>query len=577
MKGHSASSAHHWHETKLLLEYDQENQSLLADRNINPTKADFYRLFEEWRKKDLGPDQGKPQFDQLNSEIAAYINAYSIEGGKAAIHIFKGLPVVSSDSDSEADGDATPKKKKAKKVQTEQPMILTICTPLMSRVHQHIRQASQMVFCDSTSSLDRFNTSLFILSTSYPTGGLPLAAMITSDEKESTIKQGLEMIKSVVPENTFYGCGSDQGPAVVMTDDCRAERNALQKVWPHARLLLCTFHFLQSKWTWLHNGQNKIHNFDRQLLMLKTKKLVYAATEGELFSLYDEFKKCELVKKYPKCLAYIKSHWDQRKEWALCYRKHLLVRGNHTNNYAEAGIRIVKDLVFNRVKAYNIVQMFTFVTECLEMYYSRKLLSVAHNRVDHYISIKYQGMKCSGIGFEQISILDKDEQTYLVESQTERGVKYFVDMSVGICSCIGGQDGSPCSHQAAIVKHHGVPSVNCIPTLSSSTRQEIAVIAIGCKAIQEPQFYASLHQEKIESGHDSNLQPGYEEFTGTGWDLIQSSANFDESDEEKSSIKTKSEQTLEDLEDKIKGFSADITARAKENPLIHQAMQTFLR
>jgi len=116
--------------------------------------------------------------------------------------------------------------------------------------------------------------------------------MITSDEQENAIKQGLEMIKDVVPENAFYGCGSDQGPAVVMTDDCTAERNALQKVWPHTWLLLCTFHFLQSKWTWLHNGQNKIHNSDRQLLMLKTKKLVYAATEGELFSLYDEFKKC---------------------------------------------------------------------------------------------------------------------------------------------------------------------------------------------------------------------------------------------------------------------------------------------
>jgi len=68
-----------------------------------------------------------------------------------------------------------------------------------------------------------------------------------------------------------------------------------------------------------------------------------------------------------------------------------------------------------------------------------------------------------------ISVLDKNEQTYLVESQTDRGVKYFVDRSVGIRSCMGEQDGSPCSHQAAIVKHYEVPSVNCIPTLSSST------------------------------------------------------------------------------------------------------------
>ena len=85
MKGHRASSAHHWHETKLLLEHE-ENQLLLADRNINPTKADFYRLYDEWRKKDLGPDQGKPLFDQLNNEIAAYNDAYSTDGGKQLLH-----------------------------------------------------------------------------------------------------------------------------------------------------------------------------------------------------------------------------------------------------------------------------------------------------------------------------------------------------------------------------------------------------------------------------------------------------------------------------------------------------------
>ena len=81
-----------------------------------------------------------------------------------------------------------------------------------------------------------------------------------------------------------------------MTDDSTAERNAMQKVWPDAWLLLCTFHFLQSKWTWLHNGQNRIANKDCQLLMIKTKKLVYAASESQLLSLYDEFQKCDLVK-----------------------------------------------------------------------------------------------------------------------------------------------------------------------------------------------------------------------------------------------------------------------------------------
>ena len=45
---------------------------------------------------------------------------------------------------------------------------------------------------------------------------------------------------------------------------------------------------------------------------------------------------------------HIESQWSRRREWAIRYRTHILTRGNQTT---EAGIRIVKELVFNRVKA----------------------------------------------------------------------------------------------------------------------------------------------------------------------------------------------------------------------------------
>lgn len=76
-------------------------------------------------------------------------------------------------------------------------------------------------------------------------------------------------------------------------------------------------------------------------------------------------------------------------------------------------MRILKDLVFSRVKAYN-VQIFTFVTE---YHYSCKILSVAHNRFEHNISLKFQGIKCSGISGGHIQQLDEANGTYLVNSQ----------------------------------------------------------------------------------------------------------------------------------------------------------------
>ena len=387
------------------------------------------------------------------------------------------------------------KKKKQKQTPKASQWFLLRAHPLMCRVHENIQQAGEddLLWC-----LDRFNTSLYILSTSHPAGGLPLGVIITSDEQEETITQGLELLKEVLPKHSFYGRGVERGPGITMTDDSSAEQNALHNMWPEICLLLCVFHFLQRRWTWLHDGENRIANQHWQILINKVIQLVYADTQQQLKQRYTEFQSCEVVKLYPHFLAHIQGLWERQKEWAICYRRHLLTRGNQTNNYAVAGIRILKELVFSRVKAYNLVQMFSFVTECLELYYIRKLLSVAHNRIDHYISLKCHRLRCVSIAHEHIRSLDENNLTFLVDSLSERGVKYLVDMHLGTCSCTAGQDGSPCSHQAAVVRHHHIPSVNCIPTLVPEVRQQLAAIVMGSKAMRDQQFYSCLHQKEEE-------------------------------------------------------------------------------
>ena len=126
-------------------------------------------------------------------------------------------------------------------------------------------------------------------------------------------------------------------------------------------------------------------------------------------------------------------------------------------------------------------------------------------------------IKCGGISESQIEQLDEPNDTFLVNSQSERGVKYLVDR---VCSCNAGKDGSLCSHQAAIVKHFHIPCVNCIPTLSPETRQHLAMIAIGPQAVQDPNFYSSLHQKKHEESlcHTDSTQygdPSMPDVTGT--------------------------------------------------------------
>ncbi len=73
---------------------------------------------------------------------------------------------------------------------------------------------------------------------SHSAGCLPLGVVITSDEQEETIQQGLELLKDVLPAGSFCGRGKE-GPMITTTDDSSAEINALHAAWPHTRLLLC--------------------------------------------------------------------------------------------------------------------------------------------------------------------------------------------------------------------------------------------------------------------------------------------------------------------------------------------------
>ena len=480
--GHSASSARHTHEQHLLMDAatDELKQYALADRAINPSAQDVCRLFQQWREKHYGKDDGKPLFERLQAEVNKYNAKHREQNGRALLQWYETQTDNYSD-DVNSDGESNPPPpKKKKRESTSKPLILAICTPLMARAHECVCQAGELLFCDSTSSMDRFNTSVFVLSTHSVASGIPLGVLLTSDEREETIQTGLQMLKSIFPASAFYGKGSEAGPDVIMIDDSSAERGAITKCWPKACVLLCTFHFLQRQWTWLYEGKNKINKDDRVTLIQEIRKLVNAPTEDSLTSLYDQLLKHAVSVKYPYFLDHLKSLWTKRDSWAHCYRHKLLIRGNYTNNYAEAGIKILKELVFSRVKAYNLVQMFTFIYDIMDMYYQKKRIAISNHRFETYVALRFQGLNAKKVS--KASIIEKNGW-YKVKSCTCD--KYYdVNVNIGLCTCERGKDGSPCVHQAAVVLYFGKESVNYIATLSAKARLKLATIALGNSAIK---------------------------------------------------------------------------------------------
>ena len=79
-----------------------------------------------------------------------------------------------------------------------------------------------------------------------------------------------------------------------------------------------------------------------------------------------------------------------------------MTRGNHTNNYAEAGMRVLKEIVFGWVKAYNLIQMFQFVTTTMEAYFTNRLLDIAHSRYRPGVALKYKEVDTTDMEIKEI-------------------------------------------------------------------------------------------------------------------------------------------------------------------------------
>src|SRR5437764_779217 len=106
--------------------------------------------------------------------------------------------------------------------------------------------------------------------------------------------------------------------------------------------------------------------------MGRMKKILYAQTDTDMNAYYLELKQ-DFYHLYPLLQKHFEILWERRCFWALCFRSKLPMRGNNTNNYIERSFGLLKDIIFARTQAFNLVQVFHFVTENMERYYKRRL------------------------------------------------------------------------------------------------------------------------------------------------------------------------------------------------------------
>lgn len=356
--------------------------------------------------------------------------------------------------------------------------VCVLITPLMARVHAHIKQASEIVFVDTTSRIDRTDSSMTVLFCASRIGALPLGVIVTNGQDEQCYHEGFCILKEKIGDSSFFGSKS----SVFMTNDNVLEKNALVSMWPKSVQLLRTSHVLKAVWRWLLDCEHIDDNIARQTLMQKFKDILFSSTAEEADWNYNELSDkcaelgCEIF------LMYVTKWMDRRHEWCIADMEDL-VRDHNANSFSEATFHIIKDVIFNRCKAYNAFQVVRRVVDIFSPYMQERLINAALGKPktpssNSPILGEEKIIKHSKFRFEVASDDDDDDE---VEN-------YHVDIESSVCSCSVGFRDEICKHRRSVLIQHFLKSeywYDGTPT----ERRKLAVIAVGATKVPHISFF----------------------------------------------------------------------------------------
>lgn len=458
-KRHSPSSAVTTHKFNLQMECGDSYFVTSADRSKCPDVKWASRLYYKIYHKVYGHPEGK----ELHNSIQNFIDKYNKEQASkcAAFQLV-------NDTD----------------------IIIAICTPLMKRVHERLRSAGEIMFVDSSGTMDAHNTRVFLLLCPSLAGGLPLGVLMVSSEAENVLQPALQLWKTLLPEKAFGGRGQ-VGPKIIMTDDSTPERNALRVEFLAAVLLLCLFHVLQAFWRYVWKSDHKVAKEDKSEVYFAFRETVYCPDALAFETLYEDLMDMPAVTSNSQLSKHLKELRQRETEWALHHRSGLLTRGHDTNNYDEAAMLILKDKVCQRKKAFSPVQLMDFILVGFTNYLVTRIVDVVNDRdlnvqrTRYFIDpAKLLPLKC----------FPTNRPNFFLVKNTSKGTEHIVNMIDEICSCEEGKCGKPCKHQCAVVTefHIQTTQIRNFNQFDVKVKEDLLYIAYGSSAKVPSNWFASL-------------------------------------------------------------------------------------
>ena len=76
-------------------------------------------------------------------------------------------------------------------------------------------------------------------------------------------------------------------------------------------------------------------------------------------------------------------------------------------------------------------------------------------------------------------IVTNQDGSFMVPSETRRGINYLVDLGLRYCSCHMGKLKGPCKHKKLVSEHFGIDCFDVIPTSNPRMRQKFMFLGTG--------------------------------------------------------------------------------------------------
>ncbi|GFR01670.1 SWIM-type domain-containing protein [Trichonephila clavata] len=367
-----------------------------------------------------------------------------------------------------------------------------LVTPLMKKNHP-LSSSKEIIFIDSTASCETSSSTITIMLSATKVGALPLAVMIHASQCMQNYINAFELLKMNFPQ-----CfGGQDHPDIFMSDDSSAEKGALAAVWPEAKQLLCHFHVAQAEWRWLFSHkmmeQEKKSTF---MKLFQAVQVMYADSEENLLDAENNLLlKC---KNYPDYVKRFRNFLARKKEWILLFRKDLITRNNNTNNFSEASIRILKDVILSRTRAFNVIALCEFFLGVWEDYFTKKLFEFATSR-RLSVTVFYDKIRKKSSNFTENDLKDLSNNLFKINSGEHT---YIIKTDVGVCSCPSGLTGAFCKHQCALMELKKIRLPNA-PPVTPEDKHELALLALGPKCPPKD-FFCNFKNQLSSATVESN-------------------------------------------------------------------------